>query len=166
MNDTYVEQLVSRKSNPISGVLKFVIYGFAIACALMGLLGWFALFLIAIVLFLVAYFALPMLDVEYEYLYLSKEITVDKIIAKQRRKRAMVIDLNKAELIAPESSHELDSYKNRPHVDKDFSSKMPEAKSYVLAYEDGENLSLIKLDLNDEMLSAIRTVFPRKIKEY
>lgn len=166
MNDTYVEQLIAKKPNPLSGVLKVVVYGIGIVCAIMGLLGWFSLFLLAIALFLVAYFALPMLDVEYEYLYLSKEISIDKIIAKQRRKHALSIDLNKVSIIAPENSHELDSYKNRPHEDKDFTAQDEGVKAYIVAYEDGENLSLVKMDLNEEMLKAIKMVFPRKVVEY
>lgn len=166
MNDTYVEQLVARKSNPAFSLLKYVVYGITIVCAIMGLLGWFVLFIAAIVLVLISYFALPLLDVEYEYLYLSKEISIDKVIAKQRRKHAITIDLNKVTVIAPSNSHELDSYRNRPHVDKDYSSKLPDAKTYIAAYEDGENLTLVTFEPNEEMLKAIKMVFPRKVVEY
>jgi len=166
MNDIYVECLVSRKKNPIAPVLKYVVYGLAIACAAWAFLGWIVLFVPAIVLAGVGYYVLPMMDVEYEYLYLEKEISIDKVISKERRKHAETIDLNKAELIAPSNSHELDSYKARQHKDKDYSSAEENAKTYTICVDTSNGLELIKFEPNEEIIKAIKTVFPRKIKEY
>jgi len=167
MNDTYVEQLVARKTDKMALVAKVVIYALIVGCAVLGFaMKLFSLYFVAVLLFAAAYFLLPMFDIEFEYLYLSKEISIDKVIAKQRRKHVMTIDLNKVEIIAPASSHELDSFNARPHDNKDFSSNEDNAKSFVLAYMDGEKLMLIKMDLNEDILKAIKMVFPRKIKEY
>ena len=39
-------------------------------------------------------------DIEYEYLYLDKEITIDKIMAKTRRKRVLSISVDKIEILS------------------------------------------------------------------
>lgn len=166
MNDIYVECLVSRKKSPMASVLKYLLYGVAVACAAWGLLGWGIMLIPAIIFAVAAYFILPMMDIEYEYLYLEKEISIDKVISKERRKHVETIDLNKAEIIAPTNSHELDSYRSRPHTDKDYSSGEADAKSYTICTDGSNGPVLIKLELNEEMIKAIKTVFPRKIKEY
>lgn len=166
MNDTYVEQLVSKKKNPMLNVARFILYGVAIAFILFSLVAGYLFLIGGIVVGAVAYFLLPSFDVEYEYLYLSKEITIDKITSQQRRKTVETIDLAKAEIIAPINSHELDSYKNRNLATKDYTSGEADAKAYMIAYIDGQDSKLISFEPDDEMLSAIKSVFPRKVKEY
>ena len=93
----------------------------------------FVYFFIGVLLFgVLDYFVFQWTDIEYEYLYLDKEITVDKIMAKTRRKRVAQIDVNKIEIIAPEKSHQLDSYRNRQVKAKDLSAghDLPEQKLY------------------------------------
>lgn len=167
MSESYVECMVARKTKPIESFVKYVLYGltgFAILGALFTSILVF--FIAAIALGVGSYFFSLYTDIEYEYLYLDKEITIDKVIAKQKRKRAISLDVNKAEVIAPTNSHELDSYRNRQHVDKDYSSGIDGAKTFTMVYSDKEQLMLIKFEPNSEMLSAIKTVFPRKVVEY
>lgn len=165
MNETYVECLIQCKTNPLLPILKYLLYGLAIVCFLMFSIHF--IFLIPCVLFAgLAYFALPMLDLEYEYLYLDKEISIDKVMAKEKRKSAATIDLNKVEVIAPSNSHSLDSYKSRNHTVKDFSSREEGRKTYTIPYDDKGQLVLYTLEMNEEMLKAIKMVFPRKVVEY
>lgn len=166
MNDTYVECLVSCKQNPLTGVAKFILYGLAIACFIWMMLGWGIMIIPTLIFTGVAYFVMPMFDIEYEYLYLEKELSIDKVISKERRKNVATIDLNKVEKIAPANSHELDSAKARPHKDIDYTSKYEDAKVYIALYESGNGLELIHFEPNEEMLKAIKMVFPRKVVEY
>ena len=39
-----------------------------------------------------AYFVFPRLDIEYEYLYLDRELSIDKIMSKEKRNLAVVTD--------------------------------------------------------------------------
>ena len=82
MNEAYVEHLVARKPNPLTKVLKIVVIALAgLFCAIGFMtLNWYWL-VPALVLGIIAYFLLPRLDVEFEYLYLDKEITIDKIFS-------------------------------------------------------------------------------------
>ena len=52
-------------------------------------------------------------DLEYEYLYLDKELSVDKIMAKSKRKRVGTYSLDRMEVFAPVYSYHLDNFKNR-----------------------------------------------------
>ena len=166
MNDTYVEVMVKKKDSPFLGVGKVLLWGIAIACLGVGALGVTILFVPAIIFGCIAYFALPGLDLEYEYLYIDKEISIDKVLAREKRKHCITLDLGKMEVMAPENSHELDSYKARNLKIRDFSSGLPETKNYMIAYNDNDGMILVKIEPNTEMLKAIKQVFPRKVVEY
>ncbi|NLG04069.1 MAG: hypothetical protein GX567_09625 [Clostridia bacterium] len=166
MNDSYVECMVPRKSSPFSGLIKVLVYALTAICVLLAVMGLPILFIPAIALGLVIYFLLPGLSVEYEYLYLDKEISIDKVLNKQKRKRVRVLDLNKMELLAPDTSHELDSYKSRRIKIQDYSSGNPENKKHIMVYNGGNGTELICLEPNAAMIKCIKTVSPRKIFEY
>lgn len=166
MNDTYVEVMVKKKDSPFLGVGKILLWGIAIACLVVGAIGWVVMFVPAVIFGCIAYFVIPMLDLEYEYLYLDKEISIDKVMAKEKRKHCMTLDLNKMEVMAPENSHELDSYKARNLKVSDFSSQLPDTKPYMIAINGNDGMSLVKIEPSAEMLKAIKQVFPRKVVEY
>ncbi len=166
MNETYVECLVERKQNPFSIVIKAAMIALCAVCVILSLAGLPFMLLLAVIIGAVAgYLVFPVLSIEYEYLYLDKEISIDKIMSKQKRKKELVLDLIKMELLAPASSHEFDSYLNRNVQIKDYSSGMEGEghKPYYLAYHDEKTEMLVKLEPNEEMLKAIKLVAPRKV---
>ena len=165
MNDTYVEVMVARKKSPFLDIAKILLYALAIACFLMSFLS--GLFLIAAAVFAaIAYLVIPRFDLEYEYLYIDKEITIDKIMSKEKRKNVYNVDLNRMELMAVENSHELDSYKARNVKTYDFTSRTGEGRVYSIVYETGtEGTVLVNIEPGEEMLRAIKTVFPRKVMD-
>ena len=112
MNETYVEWLVKRKTPAYMTLLKILTIMLTVCFVL---LGFFLLpaMIIAVLLGVAAYFVYLNSDVEYEYLYVDKELTVDKVMAKSRRKRVATYDLGKIEILAPIKSWHLDNYKNR-----------------------------------------------------
>ena len=163
MNDTYVEVMVARKKPPMLGFLKILLYALAIICFLISMYAN-VLFLAGAAIFAaLAFFMLPRLDIEYEYLYLDKEITIDKIMSKEKRKNVYTVDLNKMEFMARASSHELDSYKARNLRKYDFTSRQDLSPVYTIVYTPGGDPELIDIEPNEEMLHAIKTVFPRKV---
>ena len=165
MNDTYVEVMVARKKNPFLGAARIILYALALICFLMSLKS--GLFLIGTAVFAaLAYFFLPTLDIEYEYLYIDKEISIDKIMSKEKRKHVYTVDLNKMDVIAPANSHELDSHKARGAKVHDYTSGKEDAKVYSIVYAAGdEGTVLVNIEPNEEMLRAIKNVFPRKVLE-
>ena len=164
MNDTYVEVMVDRKTSPLLGAARIILYALAIVCFMMGLFGSGVFFVGAIAFALVAYFVLPNFDLEYEYLYIDKEISIDKIMQKEKRKHVLSVDLSRMEVIAPVNSHELDQYKARGVKTYDFTSGNEDARVYSVVYESGKNgTTMVNIEPNEEMLRAIKNVFPRKV---
>ena len=98
MNETYVEWLVKRKTPAYMTLLKILTIMLTVCFVL---LGFFLLpaMIIAVLLGVAAYFVYLNSDVEYEYLYVDKELTVDKVMAKSRRKRVATYDLGKIEIL-------------------------------------------------------------------
>ena len=161
MNETYVEWLVKRKTPAYMTFLKILFTVLAVSVELVGFLLLPAL-LIGIVCGVAAYFITMNADLEYEYLYVDKELTVDKVMAKSRRKRVAVFSLDKMEIVAPVKSWHLDNYKNRSGKAIDYSSgeeKQPD-KRFVFYY-DGQKKVIF--EPNEEMIKAMQTVAPRKV---
>lgn len=162
MSEMYVECLVAKKPSTILAFFKVLLIMMTAVFVFLGLMFIPAL-LVAIITGVGAYFAYMNADVEYEYLYLDKEISVDKVMAKSKRKKAGCFSVDQMEIMAPLNSHRLDSYRNR-EVKKshDFSSgvaSQPE-KRYMLFFN-GDTKVII--EPNEEMIKAIQTVAPRKV---
>lgn len=161
MNETYVEWLVKRKTPAYMTLLKILTIMLTVCFVLLGFFPLPAM-IIAVLLGVAAYFVYLNSDVEYEYLYVDKELTVDKVMAKSRRKRVATYDLGKIEILAPIKSWHLDNYKNRTDKTVDYSSgeeKQPDRR-FAFFY-DGKQRVLI--EPNEEMIKAMQTVAPRKV---
>ena len=167
MNDTYVEVMVKRRTSPLLGPGRMLCWALAIACLLIAMLGNFVFIIGAIIFAAVAYFVIPMFDIEYEYLYLDREISIDKIMSKEKRKHVYTVDLNRMQVMAPVNSHELDSYKARGVKSYDFTSGEDDAKIYSIVYEGAnEGVVLVNIEPDEQMLHAIKSVFPRKVLDF
>lgn len=166
MGDSYVECLVDREKNISYFILRIVMYVACALCVLLALAGIPIMFILGVALGVIGAFVVPNPDYEYEYLYIGKELSIDKIIAKSKRKTVGSYDLNKMEFMCPLSSHELDSYKNKKTPVKDYSSAKKDANPYVIVYRDDRQECLIYFEPNSELLAAIKSVMPRKVIEY
>ncbi len=166
MNDSYVECMVARKSSPLMGVLKYIIY-ILTGVSVIGVVAGYYIFIVTLIIFgLLAYFAVPNFELEFEYLYLDREISIDKIMSKQKRKKVRTIELSKMEYLCPINSHQLDQYKARNVKMSDYSSKDENARIWVIVYKDQNTEELIGIEPNEEMLKAVKNVYPRKVIEY
>lgn len=161
MSETYVECLVARPGSPLIRFLKVLFIMLTVVFVVIG--GVFVPgFLVAIATGIAAYFSYMNADIEYEYLYLDREISVDKVMAKSRRKKAGTYSLEKMEIFAPLNSHRLDSYRNRQLKTLDYSSGIaaqPERRYMMIWNGDMK----IILEPNAEMVKAIQTIEPRKV---
>lgn len=162
MSDAYVECMVKGKNKPFMSFLKYLLWAFACVLALIGILGYTLVLFLAIAVGVGAYFLGNYTSVEYEYLYLDKEITVDKIYNQSKRKRFAVYSVDKIEIMAPMKSWHLDAYKNRDFKVEDISSgveQMPEVR-YIFFY-DGK--TKVIFEPNAEMVKMLRNIAPRKV---
>ncbi len=162
MSETYVECLVKAKSKMGLIFLKYLLIGLTAVFVLLVLIGVILAIIPGAITGVGAYFATLYSDLEYEYLYLDKELVIDKVMAKSRRKRVAAYQGDRMEIMAPFRSYRLDNYKNRQVKIKDYSigeEQQPDLR-YAVYYEGGEKLILSP---SQEMVKAIRNVAPRKV---
>ena len=80
------------------------------------------------------------------------------------------MDLDSADVLAPEGSHDLDTYlNNQKYKVRSFSSGREGAKNYVIAGKDSNgNLCVTIFEPSEKMLELIKgnPVYRRKLKEY
>ena len=99
---------------------------------------------------------------EFEYLYVDREISVDKIFNKTRRKRAEKFELDRIEIFAPINSWHLDGVKNRDLKTTDYSSGVagqPDRR-YLMIYNGDRK---VIMEPNAAMVKAMQSVAPRKV---
>lgn len=169
MMDGYMEYLVkrgaTRKDFLVKGICVWVVL---VLCMLSWMFGTTPV--IKIVLFVLTigmiafswFYVFPRTEVEYEYLYCDKTISVDVIYSKSSRKSLASYELDRIDIIAPLGSHRLDEYKNKKMEVKDYSSGMDSDlhKPYVLIYTG--NTKVI-LDLPEEFVKMVQNNGPRKV---
>lgn len=161
MNDAYVECLVRSAKSGKTKVLKVVLIVLAVAFAL-AMFAVPASLLLAILSGVGAYFAHLFSCVEYEYLYLDREITVDRILAQSGRKRVATYSVDRIEVFAPIGSWHLDAFKNRDVKTTDYSigeERQPDGR-YVMYYEGGAR---VLFSPTQEFVKALMNVAPRKV---
>ena len=163
MSETYVECLVARKSSMLMTFLKFFLIMMAVVLLLFGVgTAYVVPLILGIVAGVGAYFATMNANIEYEYLYVDKEISVDKVLAKSKRKKAGTYSVEQMEIFEPLNSHRLDSYRNRDTKTVDYSSgieSQPERR-YMMVCNGGIR---VILEPNEALIKAVQTVAPRKV---
>ena len=161
MSETYVECLVARKPSMIMTFLKILLIMMTVVFVLIGLVYVVGL-IVAVIAGVGAYFATMNASLEYEYLYVDKEISIDKVMAKSRRKKAGTFSIEQMEIFAPLNSHRLDSYRNRDTKTVDYSSGIAEQpeRRYMMVCNGGTR---VILEPNEALIKAIQSVAPRKV---
>ncbi len=163
MNDSYSELLVKKEQTGKDKVIKFLLIGMIAATAVVGVVFTLA-WILTLVFGIVAYFVLPNLDLEYEYVYVNGELDIDKIMAKSKRKRVQSFDLAKMEIMAPVNSHRMD-YQNHNTKLKvlDFSSGNKEHKVFAMIIPDEKEICKVLLEPDQELIENIQKSCPRKV---
>lgn len=122
--DTFVEELIARRSTFVTALLKIGIVLLAIIIA--SAVFIFVSFIFPVTLAVVcvaAYFGVKMLNVEYEYAFTSGDLDVDKIIGKRRRKRVLETSTKQIQVMAPYTREFESEVRNYQVVaQKDFSA--------------------------------------------
>ena len=164
MSESYVELLVKKKKTPKDSILKGLMIAGIVILVLIGLVIPLVL-IAAIALGVLAYFKMPGLDLEFEYLYVNGELDIDKIMSKVKRKRVGSFDISKAEMVAPVKSHELDYYRQSKDLKVvDCSSGEENANVYGMVIKDEKGMKLVLFEPNQEILDDMRRIAPRKVK--
>ena len=164
-DNSYVECLVSSKASPVMVILKGITMALTVLFAISSLLLGFGIvgMILAIVAGVAYYFVSLNASIEFEYQYCDREITVDKVLNKSRRKNIGKYDVGRIEAMAPSKSYHLDEYKNKTYKVLDFSAreKDPQPDPTYTIYYDGKEK--IILEPTKEFVDAVKNVAPRKV---
>ena len=166
MGNSYVEQLVKRQSSTLQIALRVgsVVSAVVITYIMMVLIGIISL-VAAFAMGYGVYYVFIMTSVEYEYVYVIGELTIDTVYGKTKRKKAGTFDVKKSEVIAPVKSDFGAVYnKNEQMKGFDFTSGINEDNVYIMVAPYGAGTAKIYFEPNEDMLEAIRTQAPSKLK--
>ncbi len=158
MDQTFLEVLVARKKNMAAAILK-VVCGILAALSLLMLPASVFFLATALLFGAGAYFCHLQEFIEYEYSYVCRELTVDKIMARSKRKSEANYEIDKIEVGAPQGSYHLDAYRSRNYRVKDYSSRS-DVKTYVFYYEGQVK---VILDADEGLLQAFHGAAPSKM---
>lgn len=164
MNDIFCEAIVKKKRST-QDVMKIIgLIVITIVVILMFPFLPYVGFLLAAGMIVLDYFCIRRLNVEYEYALTMTDLDVAKIMAKEKRKHLITIDLKQAIVIAPESHAKATAAEKENQVSKelDYTSGNIGRKVYViLVKQDNQNVKL-RFEPSENMLHGIRKQLPSK----
>ncbi len=167
MPDYRIVQQVSRRPKPMSGVLKKIITGFAVLFVALGVMVHQG-FMLPGFLLAALYFLFDILSRrDYEYTLEDNLFSVDVILGRRYRREAHRIRLSDIETVAPSRHPAVARYRRDAGGEKlpkyDYTSYDDDTPYYtMIAGEKREKIKLL-LDLNDQMLQAMKRQYPEKI---
>ena len=156
MNDALYEHIVPRRSTTgdlikrILVILALVLI-FLISLEFLQLMAFLLLFILG---FLTHYFIFQRMNIEYEYTLLNHDIDIDVIYSRQRRKKLLSFDFQKAEIIAPVNSPRLNSI----NIEKtyDFSSRSPDNKAFAIIINIDQKRTCVIVEPDQGMINHVK----------
>lgn len=163
MKDVYVEWMVSKKRSLTDRIMRAAsIVVLVISILLLLLTGSMILFIVAIAAGVGVYFAFNYTDVEYEYVYINGEFSIDRILAKSRRKRIEKLDTGRIEVVAPLKSRWLDGHAHKKYRECDYTTGVitPNSHVFVMYYNEGKK---VLFEPSREFMEAMKATLPHKV---
>lgn len=166
MDNRYVEKLVSKKTDTKVVLLRI----FTVVTALLfmyilsfflGIYGLVAMFVLGYAIYYVFFIT----SVEYEFVLVNNELTIDAIYGKNKRKNQQTIDVSKCEVIAPAESTYVSGYhRNSQMKSFDYTSGNNEEPVYIIIAPYGAATAKIYMEFDERLLDAIKMAAPGKVK--
>lgn len=160
--DAYAEWLVKRKDPvyaipaKIGMVLVLIV---TLILAMQTLIGTILLIAAAIA----TYFVFINLSVEFEYLFVDGDLSIDRVLGKARRKKLLDCKKEEIQIVAPADSYMLKDYEKAGMKVYDCTSRRGEAKIYALIYHKGADCVKVLMEPNDRILRSMRYNIPSKL---
>ena len=164
-DDIYAEWLIQRKDPPYR-IPAYLLAGVLVLISLvlmMSVNSWFSLLLIAVILACVYLFRF--LKIEYEYVFVTSELSVDAIYSQQIRKNQKKIEMSSVEYVEPTNEG-----KNKTLLEGgkitllDYTSRIKGTPSYTMRFSAGGQQYLMLFEPNDKLLRAMWRCAPRKVE--
>ena len=162
IQDAYVEQLVKRKNPPYALAVK-ILLGILFAVSLFLAVTTIFGILVLLAVGAAAYFVLLRLNTEFEYLYIDGQLSIDRIMNQNKRKKVLECDKDSLLMVAPLDSYVLKDYEAQGMKTVDCSSGRSDVKKYAFVYQDGQQRMKVIFEPNERLLHCIRNTSPRKV---
>ena len=161
-----LEVVVNRKTNTLVKMLRLGAIILTVCFCLLAYLVHFLMLVPAAACAVLYYLLWLESVVDYEYVYVDKELRIAKIQQKQRRKELSVYDLTKMEIFAPIGSSHLSDVNKKDLKVLDYSSGDDDNKQarYALVMEDGTELILDMIgEYGPQIVDIMYMYYPRKV---
>lgn len=163
MAEQYIEQLVKRSVTTGTKLKKGGLIAFTALCVVSILFYQPVGFFMTIVAVAIDMFLFKRLDIEYEYVFISGDLHIDRIAGKSTRRRFFSVDIKDIVVVAPSNAPELMGYQHLKVIN--YSSCTPGNKTYEMvapAPKGSEKICII-FEPNEDLLKAMRDMAPRKV---
>ncbi len=168
MGDLHVEQMIKKNNTIETTIIRLcsIVSGILVMYIALVLIGIISLVLGFAIVYGIYYLFL-MTNIEYEYIFVNGDLVIDTIYGQNKRKRNGTYDLKKCEIIAPISStYAAGFHKNNNLKSMDYTSGLGQDNVYLIAVGQGDGNTKIYFEPNRDMLEAIKTSVPNKLKDY
>ena len=166
MSDIFIEQLVKQHNTILVKTKKLlVILGAIVLLILSMLLIPQFTPLIVIIVGVIAYILYGRLKVEYEYIFTSGELDIDKIMNKRKRKRLLTVDCKNIEIVAPTNSKVYDAEISKYSKLYDCSSGIANSNVYAILFNKNNQRIKLLIEPNEQVKNAIKSYTLRKFHE-
>ena len=165
MKDVYIEWMVKKQRGFVDKLIRALSVIFLVICVLLFLLtANIVMFIATIVAGVLIYFAFTHTDVEYEYVYVTGEFSIDRILSRSKRKRIERFDVGRIEIVAPLNSDKLGGFAHKNYREYDYTSgvRVPGSHIFVMYCESKK----ILFEPNRDLVEALRNTLPHKVHMY
>ncbi|MCC8060437.1 MAG: DUF6106 family protein [Clostridiales bacterium] len=163
MNDSYAECLVKRKTPAYAYLFDILLAFVVLFCVFLALTTSVIGVILTFAAGFVAWLVHRNFRVEYEYLYVDRQFSVDKIFGRAKRKKVWEVSLDSIQIIAPDGSPELERYSVNNRKILDFSSARKDAHTYTMLVQSGANAERVIFEPDERLLKCIRQYAPSKV---
>lgn len=164
MDNTRVEQLVIRKANGPAIAMRVVAVFMAVVLSLFSIwaMSYFGLVFVFAIVYCAIYL-FKMTIVEYEYLLVNNELSIDIIYNKEKRKHCCTFNVKEAEIFAPIESDRVHNYlHNEKIIGKNYTSGEEGTQVYVLVVNSEQTMVKLFIEPNEKLFEGIKSYIPRK----
>lgn len=164
--DIFVEQIVKKRMESKEKLMAggIIVAAIILSCVIFLLSGYLMAFTLVLVAGAIfgAYWLITGLNLEFEYAITNGDITVDKIIARRRRKRVVTIDAKEVDSMG--------KYRIADHAQKNYDQRMMAARDvneddawYLTFHHRVHGNVLLVFSPDERTLAAIKPFLKRQV---
>jgi len=165
--DVFIEKIVRRKKTAKDFALTgLIIFAIPIIIFATGFLGEFAVTVAPIAIagsVYLAYRLISGMNTEFEYIATNEDLTIDKIIARRRRKRLYNGSCKSFTILAPVSDRSFQANKTDRVKVLDYSSGVENPNRWFLVTKKDDQQVMIIFEPDDRFIQSFRRYNPRAL---